>query len=87
MSDGKGRLDRLVQDLKGERDELKLKIHLGQADARDQWDELENQWRRLDSKLAAARKEAGAAGKDIGAAASLLAEQIAAGYKRIRKRL
>ena len=87
MSDEKGRLDRLVEDLKAERDELRLKMHLAQADARDQWDEMEKKWRQLEGKLASAGREAGAAGKDIGAAADLLAEQLAAGYRRIRKRL
>jgi len=87
MSDEKGRLDRLVEDLKAERDELRLKMHLAQADARDQWDEMEKKWRQLEGKLASAGREAGAVGKDIGAAADLLAEQLAAGYRRIRKRL
>lgn len=37
-------MEKIVGDLKQTRDELKLKIHLGNKDLQDEWDVLEGKW-------------------------------------------
>lgn len=69
------------------RDELELKIHLGRADAKDLWAELEGKW----SEVKKRQHEIGQAGAesaaDLKAAADLLMDEIAEGYDKIRKAL
>lgn len=74
----------LMERLKQQRDELRLKMHLARADARDEWDELETKWERLKERMRAASGEASDAKGDIGAAARELAAEIKKGYERIR---
>lgn len=87
MTDENDRTAELVEKLKQQRDELRLKIHLAKADARDEWEELEGKWEGLKERLRAAGEEAGEARGDIGAAARELAAELKRGYDRIRDRL
>lgn len=83
----RGRLHDLAERLKQERDELKLKVRLGTADLRNEWDELEEKWEGLRGRLKQAADAADDAGDDIRAAARLLADELKEGYDRVRKRL
>jgi hypothetical protein len=89
MSKDKTRLDSIIDDLKRTRDELRLKLHLGAADARTEWEALEKKWGhlegRLEGRLAVVGKEAEAAGENIGEALELVANEIRAGYERVKK--
>ena len=87
MSQEKGRLEELISKLKQERDELRVRINLAKAEAKDEWEELEKKWDILENKLSALKKETKDASKDIGAALGVLSEEIASAYKRIRKKL
>jgi hypothetical protein len=87
MADTKQRIDELIETLKRQRDELALKIHLGKADARGEWDKLE---KKLSELTAQARPVGGAIGdtaKNVGTALELAGEEIKKGYERIRKLL
>lgn len=77
-------VDALVQKLKTERDELKLKIHLAEAEARDEWERLEPVWQRFHDKAQVVGGTAVEASHEIGAAAKLLGNELAEGYVRIR---
>ncbi len=79
----KERLDAAVQKLEQERDELKLKMHLAKADARDEWEEMEERWGRLRQKLSQVKEGASEASEDVRDAASGLAEEIRKGYRKI----
>lgn len=80
----KREIDALAQTLKTERDELKLKIHLAEAEARDEWERLEPVWQRFHDKAQAVGSTAADASHEIGAAAQLLGNELAEGYVRIR---
>lgn len=89
MTDWKSRWQEVLQDLERQRDELKVRLHLARAEARDEWDKLQ-----LDEKLATLRQRADAAGveargamQDIGAAAEKLADEVREGLARVRKTL
>lgn len=87
MSDEGDRTQEILEKLRRQRDELRLKAHLGKAEARDEWEELEGKWNALKEKLKAAGGEAGEAKSDIGAAARDLASELKKGYERIREKL
>lgn len=77
----------LVTDLERERDELKLKIKLGTKDAHDQVGKLDDKIQQLKIKADAAASEAKDAMEDVGDVAKKLAEEIKAGFDRVRKTL
>ena len=85
MTDEKIDLQRLVDELKAQRDELRVKLHLAKAEARDEFEKLEKRWEHARGRLAVIGKEAGEASKDVGEAARLVLDEIRAGYQRIRK--
>lgn len=81
------KLDKIIDTLKTERDELKVRAHLLKAEAKDEWQKLESEWDNLDLKLGHLKEGAKESAEDIGAAASQLAGEIGAAYKRIKKSL
>ena len=85
MTDEKIDLQRLVDELKAQRDELRVKLHLAKAEARDEFEKLEKRWEHARGRLAVIGKEAGEASKDVGEAARLVLDEIIAGYQRILK--
>jgi len=79
--------DMLVDELEQQRDELLLKIHLARAEARDEWEELEDKWQNLQQRLPEAREAASKSADNVGAAMGLVAEEIGEAYKRLRDTL
>jgi hypothetical protein len=80
-------IEKLVEQVKQERDEIILKAHLFQADAKDEWQQVDKQWEHFKSKAGQVGKEAKDASDDVSAAAKLLAEEIMKSFQRIRKTL
>ena len=88
-------LDSLFSMLKKQRDELRLQMHLGSKEARDQFDALEEKWKEVGARaepLTGAVKEASTAAgeqakKVTAAALDLAASEISSGYEKLRKML
>jgi uncharacterized protein YjbJ (UPF0337 family) len=80
-------LKKLIDDLKQQRDEINLQLHLGKAEVRDEWDKLEPKWEEVKGKMATVGEVAGQAAESVTAAAGLLADEIKQGYDRIKKAL
>jgi len=74
----------LFQSLKTERDELRVRIHLAQADAQDEWAKLEKSWGDFEEKAAVVTEVAADASKEVGTAARLLGDELKKGYGRVR---
>ena len=85
MDDTKQRLERLLAQLETERDELRVKLGLAKLEARDELAELEGKLDTLRGRLKVLGAEAKAAGGDVAAAADVLADEIKAGFTRLRK--
>jgi len=69
------------------RDDLKVRVHLGEMEARDQWQKLEPKWWELQRKVAAVERASAGAVQEITTAANLLIEELFKGYNRIRQAL
>lgn len=82
-----GKLQKFMDELATQRDELRLQLHLLAAEARDEWEEVEEKWQHLESRLARAGESAKASAGEIGAAGEQLAEEIGEAYQRIKKAL
>jgi hypothetical protein len=78
-------MKKLQEALLQQRDELRVRLHLAKADARDEWEGLEKKWAEAQVKFSQLQKSAGESMDDIEAAARLLGEEIQKGYDRIRR--
>jgi hypothetical protein len=87
MASTSDRLHDVANDLRRQRDELKLKLHLLGAEARDEWTTLEKKLEHLEGKLKVIGREAGAVAQDVGDALELVGRELKAGYERLRKLL
>ena len=81
--------------IKRQRDELKLKMHLAQADAKDEWTKLESKWKQVEQRAepltGAVKESAEAAGehakKVTGATLDVVMRELNDGYTKLRKLL
>ncbi len=87
MTDTLDKIQNAVEDLKQQRDELRLQMHLFKAEAKDEWGELEKQWVSLESRLKTASDKAFVASKDVATTLGVIAEEVGDAYRRIRDRL
>lgn len=87
MNDEGRKLGGLLDELKQLRDELRLKVHLGKAEAKEEWEALEKKWDQLKPQLDTVQDEASKASKNVLAALELGVEELREGYRRIRDRL
>jgi SMC interacting uncharacterized protein involved in chromosome segregation len=87
MTTMREKLRETLEKLEQERDELKVRIHLGKAEAREEWDKLDARIAELRSRLDRAGNEAGEVMEDVSTAARLLADEIRQGFARLRKTL
>jgi predicted nucleic acid-binding Zn-ribbon protein len=87
MADDDDKLEQLLDRLREERDELRVRAHLLKAELRDEWNAAERQWERIEPKLARLRKGARTSSEEVGAAARQLGEEIARSYRRLRDAL
>jgi len=85
MNDIKSHIDEMIDNLKQQRDELQVKLHLAKLDASDEWDKIESKLEKLESKAKELGGVTAEASRDIGEAAKLLGEEIRDGFKKIAK--
>ncbi len=76
-----------LEELRGLRDELKVQVHLGKAEARQRWEALEQRWEHLEAKGRMLREEAREPLAEIGETAKELAREIRDGYRHLRSLL
>ena len=76
-----------IDKLREMRDELRVQLHLGAAEARDAWHEVEQRWQRLEGKLKVLGEESREDLAEVGEAAGLLVKEIQESYEHLRKRL
>lgn len=83
----KSKLDQIKADIEQLRDEIKLKAHLGKAEAVDELEKLEKEWQSFMSKYKPLADEVEKTAENTGAALGAAADELKAGYKRLRKLL
>lgn len=87
MDERKEQLDQILKRLETERDELKVKLGLAKLEAREEWQELERKMEALRGRMGVLGAEAKDASGDVGAALGVLADEVRAGFARIRNLL
>jgi predicted nucleic acid-binding Zn-ribbon protein len=87
MNEWRQRLNEVIAKMERERDELRLQLHLAKAEARDELARVDEKMAELKARAALIDDEARDALDDIGGAARALADEVRAGYERVRKLL
>lgn len=87
MTEWSDRWQAILGDFERQRDELKVRVHLAKAEAREEMEKLESRIDALRVKAQSAGSEAKGALKEIGGAAEQLANEIRQGLERVRKTL
>lgn len=77
-------LDEEVDILRQTRDELRVQAHLGAAEARDAWTQLEHAWEQLQSRLQRIGDATHETAEDVEDATKLLLDELRQGYDRIK---
>jgi len=72
-------------DIEQLRDEIKLKAHLGKADAKVELEKLEKEWHTFQAKCKPFTDEVDKTADNAGKALGVAADELKAGYERIRK--
>ena len=78
-------LETLELKLQQTRDELRLKMHLARADARDRWEEIEKKWHHFGARAEQLRKATDEAGEGVWKGLKALGHEIADGYDSVRR--
>lgn len=81
----KNTLEEIKAEIEQLRDEIKLKAHLGKAEAKDELAKLEKKWNSFLIEYKPLADEAGKTAKNTVAALGVVADELKAGYERIRK--
>ncbi|MEM8680068.1 MAG: hypothetical protein AAGF97_12005 [Planctomycetota bacterium] len=77
----------LLTKLKQERDEIKLQIHLGKAELRDEWDKMEEKFVGLNNDYEPLREAVGETADEVWESLKLVGGELLEGFHRIRKSL
>ena len=78
------RIKEMLDTLQQKRDELKVRIHLGSMDVKEEWGNLERKWETLTTRAA---KEIDDGVKALGEELDSLQDEIKKGYESIKKKL
>ncbi len=87
MAEERDQLAELVSSLKQQRDELALKIHLGKAEAKDEWDKLTAKMDGMTQDYEPLKDAVETTGTNVFDAIKLVAGELQEGFDRIRKSL
>lgn len=86
-SDWKQQLEDEINVLRQTRDELRVQLHLGAANAHDTWEKVEKSWEHLESRLKRVGQATHESADELESASKIFVEEIKLGYKRIRDAL
>lgn len=85
MTDQKRTINEVKASIEQLRDEIKLKAHLGKAEAVEEFEKLDKKWNDFLVQYKPVAEEAGKTAENAGAALGLAADELKAGFERIRK--
>ena len=87
MSSNRDLLTELIDDLKQQRDELALQIHLGKAEAKEEWEKVQTKLEHLMARGDQLKEVVEESAENVLESLKLVAEEIKNSFDRIRKLL
>ncbi len=83
--DTREEMQKILDSLAQQRDELIVQAHLAKLEAMEEWESMEGKLTQLRAKASQVSDSAGDTARDVKTAAKQLADEIARGYDKIRK--
>jgi SMC interacting uncharacterized protein involved in chromosome segregation len=80
-------LTRLLETLKQERDELRVKMHLAKLEVQEEWEKAEKQWESFKAKAEKVLEDSREIAEELAESAKVVGEELKNAYVRIRQRL
>ena len=87
MSDLKENLQELAAELRQTRDELRVQMSLAKAEAKEEWEELEEKWDHFRTRMKPVEDAVGESASEVGDALVALGKELKKGYQRVRDAL
>jgi len=87
MSDEKNPIGELISTLKQQRDELAVKIHLGAAEAKEEWENATDKLDELTQDYDPLKHAVSESAESVTESMKLVAEEVMTSFDRIRKSL
>jgi hypothetical protein len=84
MTTPREEITRMIDELRAQRDVLRVRLHLACAEARDEWEALEKRWEHLRARAAVVGREATETAENVGAALLQVGDELKQGYERLR---
>ena len=85
MQDDK--LEKFWQDIKTQRDELRVQMHLAKSELKDEWEALEKKWPEAEHKLEKFADEVEDSAGELRESLDVIGSELKDTYRRIRTRL
>ena len=79
--------ENLLEKLKSERDEIKLKLHLASMEAKEEFEDADKHWDVLKNKAAEIADDSKETSEEYIAKAKIIGDELKEAYSRISKRL
>ena len=83
MSGRKSLFEEVLSSLKQQRDELALRVHLGKAEAKDQWDQVQQQLDKLATEYEPLKNVAEETTEGVLSGLELTAAEVKRGMERV----
>lgn len=87
MNEQRTRVENLVSELKQQRDEIKLKVHLAEMDLKDEWAQLEEKFYQMTSDYDPLKRAVAETSEDVWKSLEQVALELKDGFKRVWKAL
>lgn len=87
MSDSRSFLAETISSLKQQRDELAVQMHLGKAEAKDEWNRVQQKLEKLSTDFEPVRDAVGESAENVFESLKLVADEVKNGFARIWKTL
>ncbi|TWU04192.1 hypothetical protein CA54_60740 [Symmachiella macrocystis] len=87
MTDARNSIGELISTLKQQRDELAVKIHLGAAEAKKEWEKATDKLDELTQDYDPVKRAVSESTESVTEAMNLVAEEVMNSFDRIRKSL
>lgn len=81
------KFDKLWSELRTQRDDLRVQVHLAEAELKDEWEEVEGKYQDARGKFDDLRKRTGEATDDARETLDVVLEEIGLAYGRVKQRL
>jgi len=87
MTHEKSSISELITTLKQQRDELAVKMHLGAAEAKEEWDSATDKLDQLTREYDPVKEAVAESAEGVTESLKLVADEVLTSFERIRKSL